>query len=169
MRVIIEETGAIGTGSVGGDPTFDGTPSFPPAKKKGIVGEDAPVNAAGGGNIAGIGVGAKGEPGVHPKHQPKGYKTPSIKSVVMTMVRRAPVKNIVESRRGDNFAGSAVFEVSSSIFYELKMAKRKGRHWRTYLNEDDCYQEIREYASKNKKGPIAVRNEATGEMMYVRY
>lgn len=28
--------------------------------------EDAPVNAVGGGNIAGMGVGAKGEPGVRP-------------------------------------------------------------------------------------------------------
>ena len=169
MRIIIEETGAMGTGSVGGDPTIDGAPSFPPSKKKGMVGEDAPANAAGGGNIAGIGVGLQGEPGVHPRHQPKKNRTVPTKSVVMAMVRRAPVKNIVESRRGDNFAGSAVFEVSSGLFYELKMAKRKGRHWRTYLNEDDCYQEIREYAVKNKKGPIAVRNEATGEMMYVRY
>lgn len=31
--------------------------------------EDAPTNSAGGGNIAGIGVGATGEPGVSPAHQ----------------------------------------------------------------------------------------------------
>lgn len=35
--------------------------------------EDAPVNAVGGGNIAGIGVGSKGEPGVKPKAMSK-YK-----------------------------------------------------------------------------------------------
>ncbi len=29
--------------------------------------EEAPANAVGGGNIAGMGVGAKGEPGVRPK------------------------------------------------------------------------------------------------------
>lgn len=33
--------------------------------------EDAPANNAGGGNIAGIGVGAQGEPGVSPKYQRK--------------------------------------------------------------------------------------------------
>ena len=35
--------------------------------------EDAPANAVGGGNIAGIGVGADGEPGVTPKWMKK-YK-----------------------------------------------------------------------------------------------
>lgn len=35
--------------------------------------EDAPVNAVGGGNIAGIGVGPKGEPGVKPDAM-KQYK-----------------------------------------------------------------------------------------------
>jgi hypothetical protein len=48
------------------------------------------------------------------------------------------------------------------------LSKRKGKHWRTYLEEDDCYAEIREWANKNK-GPIVVRNEATGEMRYIRY
>jgi hypothetical protein len=33
--------------------------------------EDAAVNSAGSGNIAGIGVGAKGEPGVHMKKKKK--------------------------------------------------------------------------------------------------
>lgn len=31
------------------------------------IGEDAPANAVGGGNIAGMGVGSQGEPGVRPK------------------------------------------------------------------------------------------------------
>ncbi len=35
--------------------------------------EEAPVNAVGGGNIAGIGVGPKGEPGIKPKAMAK-YK-----------------------------------------------------------------------------------------------
>ena len=37
----------------------------------GIKNEDAPVNSAGGGAIAGIGVGPDGEPGVHPKKKKK--------------------------------------------------------------------------------------------------
>tara|TARA_B100000029_G_scaffold502111_1_gene576796 strand:- start:1302 stop:1841 length:540 start_codon:yes stop_codon:yes gene_type:complete len=36
-----------------------------------VVTEDAPANSAGGGNIAGIGVGPDGEPGVHVKKKKK--------------------------------------------------------------------------------------------------
>jgi len=157
--------GNAGEGSFG----LDG-PAFPATKKKGVVGEDAPVNSAGGGNIAGIGVGVKGEPGVSPKDQPKGYKTPSTKSVVMAMVRRAPVQNqvgISESR--ERFAGSAVFEVDSGTFHTAKFHKRKGKHWRKYLGEDDCLSEIREYATKHPGKPIILKNKNTGEMCYARY
>lgn len=38
-----------------------------------VQNEEAPANAVGGGNIAGMGVGAKGEPGVRPKAM-KRYK-----------------------------------------------------------------------------------------------
>jgi hypothetical protein len=41
---------------------------------KEFINEDAPVNAAGGGAIAGIGVGPDGEPGVSPKAHKKHKK-----------------------------------------------------------------------------------------------
>ena len=109
--------------------------------------EDAPTVNAGSGNVAGIGVGAKGEPGVPPRFQPKKNKTIPTKSVVMSLMRRAPV-NMVE----DTFAGAAVFEVAPSVFHSAKFEKRKGRHWRKYLEEDDCLAEVREYANKNQIG-----------------
>ena len=68
----------------------------------------------------------------------------------------------------ETFAGAKVFEVNSKLFHSLTMAKRKGKHWRTYLEEDDCYAEIREWANKNK-GPIIIRNAVTNEMRYIRY
>ncbi len=71
-------------------------------------------------------------------------------------------------RRKGSFAGAAVFEVSNAVFHNLTMQKRKGKHWRTYLDEDDSFAEIAEHARKNK-GPIVVQNEVTGEMRYVRY
>ena len=69
----------------------------------------------------------------------------------------------------DTFAGAVVFEVNSKLFHNLTMQKRKGKHWRTYLEEDDCYAEIREWAKKHPKGKIVVRNECTGEMRYIKY
>jgi hypothetical protein len=41
--------------------------------------EDAPANSAGGGNIAGSGVGADGEPGVTVSHQKKKKKSSVVK------------------------------------------------------------------------------------------
>jgi S1-C subfamily serine protease len=90
------------------------------------------------------------------------------------------IRNVINRRKGirtatdklvkeETFAGAVVFEVNSKLFHNLTMQKRKGKHWRTYLEEDDCYAEIREWAKKNPKGKIVVRNESTGEMRYVRY
>jgi|TARA_B110000908_G_scaffold132543_1_gene156125 hypothetical protein len=44
-----------------------------------MVDEDAPANSAGSGNIAGIGVGADGEPGGPPKFQKKKKRDPVLK------------------------------------------------------------------------------------------
>ena len=69
----------------------------------------------------------------------------------------------------ESFAGSVVFEVSSKVFHTARNEKRKGKHWRTYLDEDDCFADIREYAKKNPGKGIVLRNENTGEMCYARY
>ena len=134
-----------------------------------MIDEDAPTNSAGSGNVAGIGVGPKGEPGVSPSVQKKRYGKTKSPLLFPDMIRRSQPNNVVTSRRQGQFMGAAVFEVSSSLFHEITMQKRKGKHWRTYLEEDDCYAEIREWARKNPKGKIVVRNECTGEMRYIRY
>lgn len=106
------------------------------------VDEDAPANAAGGGNVAALGVGPQGEPGR--------------KAVMQKMARRG------------RFMTYETFIVSSATFNSLREAKKHGKHWRTYLNEDDAYQDLREYAKKCN-GPIIVEDERTGACMYVRY
>ena len=103
--------------------------------------------------------------GITPRNQKKYGK--AIRNVINRRkgIRTATDKLVKE----DTFAGAVVFEVNSKLFHNLTMQKRKGKHWRTYLEEDDCYAEIREWAKKNPKGKIIVRNESTGEMRYVRY
>jgi len=71
------------------------------------------------------------------------------------------------ARRG-KFAGQETFIVKSEVFNSLKQAKKKGKHWRKFLGEDDAYHDLREYARK-QKGPIVVEDERTGACMYVRY
>ena len=53
--------------------------------------EDAPVNNVGGGNIAGVGVGPAGEPGIMPKKKKK-------KTIIMSMLKR----NIKENFDNNN-------------------------------------------------------------------
>lgn len=128
-----------------------------------MIDEDAPTVSTSG-PVAGLG-GKNGEPGVRPKDQAKN-KSPVL---YPAMMRRTEPNNVLESRRKGKFAGAAVFEVNSKIFHNLTMQKRKGKHWRTYLEEDDCYAEIREWANKNPKAKIIVQNECTGEMRYIKY
>jgi hypothetical protein len=56
-----------------------------------LVQEDAPANNVGGGNIAGVGVGPAGEPGVMPKKKKK-------KTIIMGMLKR----NIKENFDNNN-------------------------------------------------------------------
>ena len=103
---------------------------------------------AGSGQIAGLGVGPQGEPG-----RP---------AQMMPMIKRA--------KRG-TFGKWDTFEVSSDRFHKIKEQKRKGTHWRKYLEEDDYYHDIREYANhpKTKNKPIILQDERTGAMTFARY
>jgi hypothetical protein len=115
--------------------------------------------------------------GVTPAGKPAGFGDPIVnpgaakrwKRINATqnggILRRKKPNMIAE----DTFAGSVVFEVSSKVFHNAKMEKRRGKHWRKYLDEDDCFAEIREYAAKNPGRGIVLRNENTGEMCYARY
>ena len=63
------------------------------SKSKGRLSEDAPVNAAGSGNIAGLGVGAKGEPGVslaaRIRHKRNNQEQGDRRTFIIGMLRRA--------------------------------------------------------------------------------
>jgi hypothetical protein len=85
----------------------------------------------------------------------------------LPMDQREPGVMRRQTKRG-KFMNMETFIVPHSTFVGIREAKKKGKHWRTYLNEDDAYHDIREYARK-KKGPIIVEDERTGACMYVRY
>ena len=127
-----------------------------------MIKEDAPVNNVGSGNIPGAGVAAAGKPANFGDAIVSSGAAKQWKKQNKLFRRKDPLME-------DTFAGAVVFEVNSKLFHNLTMQKRKGKHWRTYLEEDDCYAEIREWAKKHPKGKIVVRNECTGEMRYVRY
>lgn len=131
-------------------------------------GGSVPANNVGAGNLAGMGIGPKGEPGVPVSVQKRRYRKTKSPILFPDMMRRTEPNNIKEEC-GDSFAGSTVFKVPSNLFHNLRWEKRKGKHWKKYLEEDDCFAEIREFAIRNKKIGIILQNERSGEMMYARY
>ena len=85
----------------------------------------------------------------------------------MAQLRRMAPSQLAEDL--ETFAGSVVFEVSTNVFHLARNEKRKGKHWRTYLDECDELAEIREYANKNPGRSIIIKNRNTGEMTHARY
>lgn len=117
-------------------------------KMKNIV-EEVPGNNSGG--IAGSG----------DTRLPPDQREPGRPPEFMPMLRRKTPKG--------KFAGHETFILPHSTYLSLKEAKKAKKHWRKYLEEDDAYHDIREYAKKKRKGPIIVEDERTGACMYVRY
>jgi len=107
------------------------------------VKEEAPANNAGGGNIAGLGVGPQGEPG-------------------------RPAQLMPMFRRG-KFAGKETIVVPSKMFHAGRMSKKKGQHWSKYFEEQEGFGEIREYARKNPKKSIILQDENSGALYVARY
>lgn len=105
-----------------------------------LIQEDAPANAAGDGGVAGVGVGAQGEPGV-------------------------PGPMITRKK----FAGHDVFEVPTEWFLKARLGKRKHANYKTYVGEDQIGQDIRAYGNADYARPIIVQDAATGCMQYLRY
>ena len=103
--------------------------------------EDAPINAAGAGNIASIGVGPKGEP-------------PASKSKIL--------------RRG-KFAGNDTFVVQPNTFHKARISKRDRSWWKKYIEEEDGIDEIRHFANRNPDKPVILQDASTGAMVYARY
>ena len=136
--------------------------------------EDAPANGAGGGAIAGIGIGPDGEPGVSKKKRPIFRRKDPIalqeksepNPIVPTQAARGYSESSVKKGR---FAGNDTFIVPSDTFFRARNEKKKGKHWKTYIGEDEHGMYIREYAKKNQKHPIILQCERTGAMHYARY
>lgn len=152
-------------------------------KKKGdkmvpnCVPEDAPANSAGGGNIAGIGVGPDGEPGVMPKaaQQYKKKNKDEFKKRIFKFLNN--FKTIKEDR--DMTASEIASQASNdSQLYRQQIQpiiKNLGRKKHKGIFNKDLAVKLFRYAVDNKvkqiKGnqsrmiPGTVRNDAASRML----
>lgn len=101
----------------------------------------APANAAGYGNIAGLGVGPKGEPGVH-----------------------LPRKRRVDEER---FAGGDVLDTDMGILMNVREPKRRWERYAKYVGVDDHGESIRVHARGTARD-IILRDSKTGTMAWLR-
>lgn len=130
--------------------------------------EDAVVNAAGAGNVAGIGAGPQGEPGIQRKDRAR-----MMRRLLPKKVRKAVITEEVEDLPTpvvrSKFAGSEVFQVPSEYFHKARMGKAKYAHYHRYVGKDAIGQTIRAFGNRHYGKPIIVQDEATQHMLYLRY
>jgi hypothetical protein len=109
---------------------------------------DETTNSVGGGNVAGLGVGAQGEPGARP---------------------RKKKKKINEAVQMSKFAGKDVFIVDSDTYHACRLGKKQYARYEKYVGNNSIGLAIREYGLKYPKRPIILQNGDSGPMLYLKY
>jgi hypothetical protein len=66
------------------------------------------------------------------------------------------------------FAGAPVFEVDHDKLWKSRFGKHPRHRYSRYVGEDDLGSEIKDYAKKNPKSSIILKNKSTGEMVFLR-
>lgn len=62
-----------------------------------------------------------------------------------------------------------VFSVSNEQFEKLKDGKIRGDRWNKYIDEDsELGTEMKTFSLRNPSKPVVVRNEETGELVFLR-
>lgn len=120
------------------------------------------TNNVGAGNIAGLGVGSQGEPGVRRRPRLRRNKK-----------RLRPVRRILQSPifESGTFAGEQTLIVPTELFESLRTAKSQGNaHFTKYLTENDdlCFL-LRDSAYAQSNRPLIFEDKKTGHMLFARY
>jgi hypothetical protein len=110
--------------------------------------EDAPANA-GGASISQGGVNTNGS-----FNKVAGIDKP---------LPKRKKKKELESYQGKSFS------VSAEEFETLKAGKVRGARWNKYIDEDsELGMEIKKYSLRNPSKPVVIKNEETGEVVFLR-
>lgn len=72
-------------------------------------------------------------------------------------------------RKPQYFGGKRVFTVNSDAFNKALQGKKKFKHYRSYIQDEEITNEVREYLKTNRHAPIIVQDEITGAMVYLNH
>jgi len=79
-----------------------------------------------------------------------------------------PLPKKKKKKELDNYEGRS-FSVSAEEIETLKAGKIRGARWNKYIDEDsELGLEIKKYSLKNPSKPVVIRNEETGEVVFLR-
>ena len=123
--------------------------------------EDAPANSAGGGGVAGIGVGPDGEPGVHVKKKKKD----DMKTHIMSFLKRFKTVKEDNEMRASEIASQAS---NDSELYRRQIQpiiKNLGRKKFKGVYNKDLAVKLFRYAEDNKVKEIASRKGISSRMI----
>lgn len=124
-----------------------------PKTFKAFVSEDiggaVAANNAGGGQIAGIGVGPQGEPGGSAQVMGKKKKPFRRSSPVLENVR--------------------IFDATPEKFHSVRYDRRKHPRMNDYMGTDQLGESIKTFARENPDSAILLRNSNTREIFYLKY
>ena len=123
--------------------------------------EDAPANSAGGGGVAGIGVGVDGEPGIHVKKKKKD----DMKTHIMSFLKRFKTVKEDNEMRASEIASQAS---NDSELYRRQIQpiiKNLGRKKFKGVYNKDLAVKLFRYAVDNKVKEIAQRKNMPSRMI----
>lgn len=96
-----------------------------------------------------------------------GVPSPGSFSGVAGMDKPLPKKK-KKRKELESYNGKA-FSVSAEEFETLKAGKIRGARWNKYIDEDsELGLEIKKYSLRNPSKPVVIRNEETGEVVFLR-
>lgn len=79
-----------------------------------------------------------------------------------------PLPKKKKKKELDKYEGKS-FSVSAEEFEILKAGKVRGARWNRYIDEDsELGTEIKKYSLRNPSKPVVIKNEETGEVVFLR-
>ena len=103
------------------------------------IDEDAPANAAGSGNIAGIGVGPDGEPGVNPT---KAMKRKKENEKEQDQISKKISKMVKENNDNNNIIFKQILDTIDKV--ELKIDEKNGISNKVEIVKEEEYKTFRD-------------------------
>ena len=103
------------------------------------IDEDAPANAAGSGNIAGIGVGPDGEPGVNPT---KAMKRKKENEKEQEKITKKISKLVKENNDNNNIIFKQILDTIDRV--ELKIDEKNGIENKVEVIEEEEYKTFKQ-------------------------